>query len=125
VYLLFSPGCGKRQGAVVAKMQQIHPLSSKALPEIIVVLHYLSCGEERDAAMANEDFSPATKALLRCLDLLIEASALVLETAPETAGFAMMAALTAAEKLGISDDTAYRLRDTALNELRKEQDSRD
>lgn len=67
----------------------------------------------------QEWISPEAQALLRFLDLTIEASALVFEAHAEIAGFAMMAALVAAEELGISDAAAYRMRDSALSELKR------
>lgn len=68
----------------------------------------------------QEWISAETEALLRFLDLTIEASALVFEADGDIAGFAMMAALVAAEKLGISDAAAYRMRDSALSEWKKQ-----
>lgn len=68
----------------------------------------------------QEWISAETEALLRFLDLTIAASALVFEAEADIAGFAMMAALAAAEKLGISDTAAYRMRDSALAEWKKQ-----
>jgi hypothetical protein len=69
--------------------------------------------------MAQEWISAETQALLRFLDLTIEASALVFDIHPDIAGFAMMAALVAAEELGISDSAAYHMRDSVLLELKR------
>jgi hypothetical protein len=69
--------------------------------------------------MAPASISAETQVLLRFLDLAIEASALVFDINADIAGFAMMAALVAAEELGISDASAYHMRDSALLELRR------
>jgi hypothetical protein len=69
--------------------------------------------------MVREWISAETEALLRFLDLAIEASALVFDINADVAGFAMMAALVAAEELGISDEAAYRMRDSALELKRR------
>ncbi|HEX4195463.1 MAG TPA: hypothetical protein VHY80_20310 [Stellaceae bacterium] len=62
--------------------------------------------------------SGETETLWVFLDLMIDGSALIFDIDLEIASFAMMAALVAAERLGISDDAAYRLRDSALAEKR-------
>ncbi|HEV8016689.1 MAG TPA: hypothetical protein VGP48_14215 [Stellaceae bacterium] len=61
----------------------------------------------------------ATEELLRFLDAMIDASASAFDVDAELASFAMMAALAAAERLAITDQAAYRLRDTAIAEVRR------
>jgi hypothetical protein len=41
----------------------------------------------------------------------------------EAASFAMMAAMAAAERLGISDASTYRMRESALAEIRRKRDA--
>jgi hypothetical protein len=69
--------------------------------------------------MAGEWISAETEMFLRFLDQMIDASASVLDTDAELASFAMMAALVAAERLGISDATAYHMRASALADVRR------
>jgi hypothetical protein len=69
--------------------------------------------------MDGQNMDMATEDLLWFLDATIEASACVFDLNAELASFAMMAALAAAERLAISDEAAYRLRDSAIAEVRR------
>ncbi len=73
--------------------------------------------------MAGEWISTETETLLRFLDEMIDGSASVFDIDAEVASFAMMAALVAAERLGISDTTAYQMRASALADVRRQRTS--
>lgn len=77
--------------------------------------------KHRMGIMTHPQDIGSTETLLRCLDLAIEASAMTYDLDPDIASFAMMAALALAERLAIGDDAAYRMRDSAIAELRKKQ----
>ena len=70
--------------------------------------------------MAGEWISTEAETLLRFLDEMIDGSASVFDIDAEVASFAMMAALVAAERLGISDATAYQMRASALADVRRQ-----
>lgn len=60
-----------------------------------------------------------TWALWRFLELVLDASAILYDYDAEIADLAMLAALAAADRLALSDEIAYRLRDSALAEVRR------
>jgi hypothetical protein len=61
----------------------------------------------------------ASDDVLQFLDLSIDACALVADIDPEIASFTMMAVLVAAERIGLSDHAAYRMRDSAIAAIRR------
>jgi hypothetical protein len=67
-------------------------------------------------SMTEETATP-TVTILEVFDLAIATSALALQIDPDASNFAMLAALAAARRLGISDASAYQIRDSALAEI--------
>jgi hypothetical protein len=68
--------------------------------------------------MAGQETYIATEELLRFLDATIDPSAWAFDLDAELASLAMMATLATAKRLAISNEAAYRLRDSAIAEVK-------